>query len=79
LDEAQEGAIVQVVDTAVIPDKRAFPPRTLLTIGVTIFSFLLALFYLVVQKRFKVASELPENRQRLQDIKEFWNTKSRAS
>jgi tyrosine-protein kinase Etk/Wzc len=79
LDEAQEGAIVQVVDTAVIPDKRAFPPRTLLTIGVTIFSFLLALFYLVVQKRFKMASELPENRQRLQDIKEFWNTKSRAS
>jgi uncharacterized protein involved in exopolysaccharide biosynthesis len=33
LDEAREGAVIQVVDAATQPDKRSFPQRTLISIG----------------------------------------------
>ncbi|HTC48144.1 MAG TPA: Wzz/FepE/Etk N-terminal domain-containing protein [Candidatus Aquilonibacter sp.] len=78
LDEAQEGSIIQVVDSAVTPDKKSFPPRTLITIGTTVFAFFLAIFCLVVRQRLTVASALPENRQRVRDIKDLWNTKPRT-
>lgn len=32
LDEAREGAIIQVVDPAIVPDKKSFPQRTLIVI-----------------------------------------------
>jgi tyrosine-protein kinase Etk/Wzc len=78
LDEAQEGSIVQVVDPAVVPDKRSSPHRTLIVIGVTILAFFVAVFWVIMQRRFSAASELPENRQRLRLIKELWHTKPKA-
>ena len=33
LDEAREGALIQVVDPAVIPDKRSFPKRIYIVLG----------------------------------------------
>lgn len=44
LDEAKEGAIVQVVDPAAPPDKRSFPMRTLIVIGSTFLGFLVGIF-----------------------------------
>lgn len=35
LDEAKQGAVIQVVDAAVPPDKRSFPKRTLIVLGAT--------------------------------------------
>jgi uncharacterized protein involved in exopolysaccharide biosynthesis len=40
LDEAKEGAIVQVVDPAIPPDRRSFPKRSLITLGACIGGFL---------------------------------------
>ena len=40
LDEAKEGAIIQVVDPAVPPDKRSFPKRTLIVIVATFVGLL---------------------------------------
>jgi len=33
LDEAKQGALIQVVDSAVPPDKRSFPKRTMIVLG----------------------------------------------
>lgn len=48
LDEAKEGALIQVVDVAVPPDKRSFPKRTLIVAGATLLGLfvgiLVALF-----------------------------------
>lgn len=74
LDEAREGSIVQVVDAAMPPDRKSFPPRTLIVICTTIFSFLAALFYLSLRQRLTIASELPENRQRLRILKGLWQS-----
>ena len=42
LDEARQGAVIQVVDLAVSPDKRSFPKRTLTVIIATLIAFLAA-------------------------------------
>jgi uncharacterized protein involved in exopolysaccharide biosynthesis len=78
LDEAREGSIVQVVDPAVPPDRKSFPPRTLIVIGSTLLAFLVACFWVVLRGRFAEASRLPENRQRLQIIHQLWKPKSKT-
>jgi uncharacterized protein involved in exopolysaccharide biosynthesis len=72
LDEAREGSIVQVVDSAVAPDKRSSPHRILIIVSITLLTFFLAGFWVVLRQRWSVVSDLPENRQRLQAIKEGW-------
>jgi capsule polysaccharide export protein KpsE/RkpR len=75
LDEAREGSIVQVVDAAVVPDKRSFPPRLLIVTGVTILSFFVAAFWIMLRERLARTFELPENHQRLHTIKGLWRGK----
>ena len=75
LDEAREGEIVQVVDTAVPPDRKSSPHRTLIVIGTTILAFFVAAFWVVVGQGARRAFELPENRQRLEAIKRYWRGK----
>lgn len=74
LDEAREGSIVQVVDAAVPPDRKSFPPRKLIVLGATIFSFFVALVYLSLRHRIRMASDLPENRQRVRTLKGLWKS-----
>jgi tyrosine-protein kinase Etk/Wzc len=49
LDEAKEGALVQVVDPATRPDRRSFPKRTLIVLGGTIAGFFLGILLALVQ------------------------------
>ena len=72
LDEAREGSIIQVVDSAVAPDKRSSPHRLLIVISVTILAFFLTGFWIVLHHRWAQASDLPENRQKLQAIRDGW-------
>lgn len=44
LDEARQGALVQVVDPAIPPDRRSFPKRGFIVIGATIVGFILGIF-----------------------------------
>jgi tyrosine-protein kinase Etk/Wzc len=45
LDEAKQGAVIQVVDPAVAPDKRSFPKRGIIVLGATAVGLLLGIFY----------------------------------
>lgn len=56
LDEAKEGALIQVVDPAIPPDKKSFPKRTLIVLGATaagLFFGVLAAFVLAGFERLK--------------------------
>ncbi|HEV2396676.1 MAG TPA: GNVR domain-containing protein [Candidatus Sulfotelmatobacter sp.] len=75
LDEAREGEIVQVVDAAVTPDKKASPHRTLIVIGATILAFFLAVFYIIARRGLERTFSLPENRERLDAMKACWKRK----
>jgi len=75
LDEAREGAIVQVVDVAVPPDRKSSPHRTLIVVGATILSFFVAVFWVLVRRGLKRTFEQPENRRRLDAIQQYWKAK----
>ncbi len=74
LDEAREGSIIQVVDPAIPPDRRASPHRLLIILGSTVFAFFVAVFWVWLQKKLFVAFELPENQSRLRTIKRIWGS-----
>ncbi|MGC2476955.1 MAG: Wzz/FepE/Etk N-terminal domain-containing protein [Candidatus Sulfotelmatobacter sp.] len=76
LDEAREGEIVQVVDPAVVPDKKSSPHRTLIIIGATIMAFIGIVLWIVIRQGLNRAFELPENRRRLNAIKAYWSRKA---
>jgi tyrosine-protein kinase Etk/Wzc len=44
LDEAKQGALIQVIDPAVPPDRKSFPKRSLIVIVATVGGFLLGVF-----------------------------------
>jgi uncharacterized protein involved in exopolysaccharide biosynthesis len=75
LDEAREGAIIQVVDAAVPPDKKSSPHRLLIVMAVTILAFFAAAFWIVMREGLARALEPPENRQRLDAIVRLWKGK----
>lgn len=76
LDEAREGSIIQVVDTAVPPDKKSSPHRLFIVLGAAISAFLMAVLWVTLRHRFALASEHPDNRARLSVIKGLWNSNS---
>jgi tyrosine-protein kinase Etk/Wzc len=75
LDEAREGSIVQVVDAAVVPDRRSFPPRLLIIALCTVFAIIIAPLWLFIRHAWTRSLEVPENRQRVDVIKGNWKRK----
>ncbi len=50
LDEAKSSALIQVIDRAVVPERRSWPPRTLLILSAAIFALLAASFWVVLSE-----------------------------
>jgi uncharacterized protein involved in exopolysaccharide biosynthesis len=49
LDEAKQGALIQIVDPAIPPDERSFPKRGLIVIGSTALGFFFGILLALVQ------------------------------
>ncbi len=60
LDEAKEGALIQVVDPAIPPDKRSFPKRALLVIGATFVGLLVGVMTALLQASWMRIKSDPE-------------------
>jgi uncharacterized protein involved in exopolysaccharide biosynthesis len=60
LDEAREGATVQVVDPAIPPDRKSFPKRGLITIIATAVGFFLGVVAAFIQAGWNRLKEDPE-------------------
>jgi tyrosine-protein kinase Etk/Wzc len=69
LDEAREGAIVQVVDAAVPPDRKSFPPRALIVVLMTLLGFFVACAWCIVCESFRRIKSNPAERQRLDALR----------
>jgi uncharacterized protein involved in exopolysaccharide biosynthesis len=66
LDEAREGAIVQVVDVAVPPDKKSFPPRAIIVVLVTLIAFVISVLWVLASERW---TQSPERHSRIQTLR----------
>jgi uncharacterized protein involved in exopolysaccharide biosynthesis len=70
LEEAREGAIVQVVDPALVPDKRSFPKRSLIVIGAGAGGFLIGIFTAFALEGLRRIKDDPETAVKLERISE---------
>jgi uncharacterized protein involved in exopolysaccharide biosynthesis len=78
LDEAREGSIIQVVDLAVLPDKKSFPPRALIVIGATVLTFFGAVLWAVLAESLACKQDNPKVQQQLTEIKGLFSWTARA-
>jgi uncharacterized protein involved in exopolysaccharide biosynthesis len=60
LDEAKEGALIQVVDPAIPPDKKSFPHRILIVIGAIAVGFVIGILVVLLQNGFRRLQDDPE-------------------
>jgi len=60
VDEAKQGQIIQVVDPALLPDRRSWPPRTILTLLAFILGAMIASFWVIFSAFFRHRMEDPE-------------------
>jgi len=69
LDEAREGAIVQVVDAAVPPDKKSFPPRAIIVVLMTLIAFVIAVLWVLASERWAESWRDPKRHSRIQTLR----------
>lgn len=65
LDEAKQGALIQVVDSATVPDRRSSPKRTIIVLGGTLFGFMLGVFAALVSAGLQRIGEDEEKEKKL--------------
>jgi tyrosine-protein kinase Etk/Wzc len=75
LDEAKEGALIQVVDPAIPPDKKSFPRRSLIVITATILGFFIGFFTTLCLAVFDRVKNYGETRAKLDLLHRSWSGK----
>jgi tyrosine-protein kinase Etk/Wzc len=73
LDEAREGAIVQVAEVAVPPDKRSSPHRTLTVILLTLIAFCTALVWAFAAERWRLWQLDPNTRGKILTLRHSYS------
>jgi tyrosine-protein kinase Etk/Wzc len=75
IDEAKDAAVIQVIDKALPPTKKAKPKTLLVVLIATFLGFLLSIVVAFFTESIKNSSKDPENRERFNTIKKnilFW-------
>jgi tyrosine-protein kinase Etk/Wzc len=72
VDEARQGAIVQVVDPAVVPDRKSFPKRTLIVLGFAILGLIGSTFWIMIKEKLRRLSSSPVEGPQLDALKQVW-------
>ena len=65
IDEAKQGALIQVLDPAVPPDRKSFPKRGLIVLVVTLAGFILGVFAALLDAAFRRLKDNPEAIRRM--------------
>lgn len=77
LDEAKEGALIQVVDPAIVPDYKSSPKRGLITILAAFAGLIIGVFIALFKEAMARLQQDPEQRERLGILRSaFWSRKT---
>jgi len=79
LDEAKEGALIQVVDPAIPPDKKSFPKRTLIVIAATFVGLFVGIICALWQAALQRMNEDPEVSSKLTLLRRAFSIRKRAT
>ena len=69
VDEARQGAVIQVVDRALVPDRRSSPKRVLIVAGALILGLLFGIAWAFAAKAFHRLENNPAERPRLNALR----------
>ncbi|WP_395667334.1 Wzz/FepE/Etk N-terminal domain-containing protein [Rhodoferax sp.] len=72
IDEAREGATIQVVDPAVAPERKASPKRSLVAAVATLGVFFVLLLWVFVRQSLRNASQDPQAAAKLERLHSAW-------
>ena len=73
VDEAREGAVVQVVDKAMPPEKKSKPQKARVAIITTLASGMLLLLFVFVRQALRNAAQSAETASKLGSLKASWH------
>ncbi len=76
VDEAREGAVVQVLDIAQAPEKKSKPKKALIAILATLGSGFALLLYVLIRQNLRNARRSSETAERLAKIRRSFGFKS---
>ena len=71
VDEAKQGQIIQVVDPALVPERRSWPPRTLLTLLAFILGAILSSFWVLLQSAYEHAKQDTETAMKMHQLRQM--------
>ncbi|MBV8674998.1 MAG: chain length determinant family protein, partial [Acidobacteriaceae bacterium] len=69
LDEAKEGAPIQVVDLAVPPERHSSPKRSLIVMAASFLGLFLSTIWVLLQAGFNRANQEPENAMKIERLR----------
>lgn len=69
IDEAKEGSILQVLDYAVVPDKKSSPGRMMIVLTVFMVTGILMLMWSFLREAFASNNANPERTRQIQDLR----------
>lgn len=69
VDESREGAVIQVLDAAVAPDRKSKPKKALIAVLATLASGFVLLLWVFVRQALRNAGQDPESAQKLAAIR----------
>jgi tyrosine-protein kinase Etk/Wzc len=72
LDEAREGAVIQVVDVALPPERKSKPKKALIAVLATLASGFVLLLFVFMRNALRAAQQTPESAQKLQQLRQSW-------
>jgi uncharacterized protein involved in exopolysaccharide biosynthesis len=75
LDEAKDFPLIQILDKALIPEKRSAPKRSLIVILATIAAFFIAVILAFIREGLSKSESDPEQRVRLQELRQIFGWK----
>jgi tyrosine-protein kinase Etk/Wzc len=76
-DEARQGAIIQVADPAIPPDRKSSPHRTIIVLLTTLIAFLTSILWVLVQTRWSQTVHDHDSGPRIQTLREVFRNKQR--
>jgi uncharacterized protein involved in exopolysaccharide biosynthesis len=71
LDEARQGAIIQVADLALPPDKKSSPHRAITVVLMTLIAFLTSLLWVLATNRWQRTLLDPAKRDKIQTLRQL--------